>query len=654
MLAEARLCAHAATGEILRDEHGKPVLQCMCGSVLCCRTNPQLPFFTEGGSFWSNNTADFLAAARGTPGLTGLRNRCRDVGYESVAMIPLRSGAEIIGLLQLNDRRSGLFTAETIRFFEGLGASIGIVLLRQREESALRESEMRFHKIFAETPVGVSLQTMPGGRFLATNPTLCRMLGYSETELLRLSFQDITHPEYRESDLAAARQLWEGTLAQYKVEKRYLTKTGEFFWGAATVTVIHDENGHPLHMLVLVENIDARKRAEEEKEKLQAQLAQVQKMESVGRLAGGVAHDFNNLLTGILGYAQLCREQIDDNHPIAEWLDSITASAKRSANLTSQLLAFARKQVIAPQVVNLNEAVTATLALLRPLVGEEITIDWQPGAGLAAIKLDPAQLDQVLTNLAIRARDATRGIGTIFIKTANATMDDGFCASHPGTLPGEYVRLTFRDTGVEMAPETLAHIFEPFFAAHSKGIVGAGLGMATVFGIVKQNGGFIDVASTPAHGTTFQIYWPQCAAAAVAQPPAIASRTSTQVPDNRRTTILLAEDDESVRDITQMFLSSLGYSVLVADGPESALRLAAEHPGEIQLLLTDVIMPGMNGRDLAYRLAGTRPNTRYLFISGFTADVLTQRGALESGVHFLPKPFTRESLDRKIRECLQA
>ena len=645
--AENHLCARNAVGEIVRDDAGNPVLECMCGNILRCRTNPQLPYFTEGGSFWSNRTTDIQAATSAKDRPLYARNHCHAAGYESVALIPLRSGKEIIGLLQLNDRRRDQFTPGIIRFFEGLGASIGIALFRQHEEELLRESEARFHKIFDEGPLGTVLVNYSTGRFVKVNAAFCQMLGYTEQELERLTFVDVTHPEHRSQDVAAIKRLWDGIIPQYKTEKRYLKKNGESVWGSLTATLVRDEKEKPLYMLSMIENISERKRAEAEQAKLQGQLAQAQKMESVGRLAGGVAHDFNNLLMGIMGYAQLCREKIEPGHPICEWLDDITAGAKRSANLTSQLLAFARKQTIAPKVMDLNAAISGTVALLRRLIGEDIAINWRPGAAIGPVKLDPSQLDQVLTNLAVNARDAINGTGVITIETENATLDEVYCAEHPGASPGNYVLLTFRDTGCGMDRETLVHIFEPFFTTKGVG-QGTGLGLATVYGIAKQNGGFIDVSSEPGQGTVFKIYW----ARFTSQPAPLVAGETHPVAFHGHETILLVEDDESVRDITHLFLTDLGYTILEAEDPEKALRLATQYPGEIHLLLTDVIMPGMNGKDLAQRLSELRPSIKRLFISGFTADVLAQRGILQDNLNFLAKPFTRDDLAGKLRECL--
>jgi PAS domain S-box-containing protein len=382
--------------------------------------------------------------------------------------------------------------------------------------------------------------------------------------------------------------------------------------------------------------------------RLQVQLAQAQKMESVGRLAGGVAHDFNNLLMGIMNYVELCRDRIPPDHRVREYLDEIMQDAQRSADLVRQLLAFARKQTIAPKVMDLNDAVAGTLRMLRRLLGEDIDLVWVPGPEPAVVKLDPSQLGQVLANLTVNARDAIAGVGRLTIECRNITIDPAYCAEHLGATPGPYAVLTVSDTGCGMDEETLSHLFEPFFTTKEVG-EGTGLGLATVYGVARQNGGFIEVSSEPQQGTTFRIYLPRHLAGTAAEPAA-------RPPGARRPggaeTILLAEDERSVRVTLQRFLAALGYTVLAAPSAEEALRLAAAHPGTIHLLVTDVVMPGMSGHDLAARLASARPGIKRLYISGYTSNAIAHRGVLDQDVHFLPKPFTRDELAQTVRDVL--
>ncbi len=391
-----------------------------------------------------------------------------------------------------------------------------------------------------------------------------------------------------------------------------------------------------------------RRRTEEEKGRLQAQLLQAHKMESVGRLAGGVAHDFNNMLQVILGNTALALSQTQPGDPVHEDLLEIQKSAFRSADLTRQLLAFARKQTISPRILDLNETVSGMLKMLRRLIGEDIDLVWSPGNGLWPVKMDPAQVDQILANLAANARDAITGPGSLSLGTANVTLANADVLSQPDVAAGDYVSLSVSDTGRGMSPEVLEHLFEPFYTTKEVG-KGTGLGLATVFGIVKQNGGFIQVRSEPGIGTTFKIHLRRADAADAgeATKAAIAPRPGTE-------TILLVEDEAQVLNLGARILRQQGYTVLTASAPEKAIALATQHQARIHLLVTDVVMPGMNGRELKNRLDALHPGMGCLFMSGYTADVIAHSGVLEAGVHFLEKPFTVQSLTTKIRELLDA
>ncbi len=391
-----------------------------------------------------------------------------------------------------------------------------------------------------------------------------------------------------------------------------------------------------------------RKRAEEEREKLQAELTQSQKMESIGRLAGGVAHDFNNMLQVVLGNTEIAMEKVGSDTPLRANFEEIQDAARRSADLTRQLLAFARKQIIAPKVLDLNDAVADMLNILQRLIGEDIDLSWQPGAGLWFVKMDPGQAHQVLANLCVNARDAVAGVGKLNIETKNVSVAADYCADHAEATPGPYVTLVVSDDGCGMDQETLAHIFEPFFTTKGVG-EGTGLGLSTVYGIVKQNGGFVSVYSEPGHGTTFRIYLPRFGGEQCGREDA---ETREKITGGRET-ILLVEDEASVREITARLLKQFGYTVLTAETPAVALRLAAEHGGAVELLISDVVMPGISGRDLAAKLTEEYPGMKCLFISGYTASVIAHRGILDEDVHFLAKPFTGYDIARKVREVLK-
>jgi CheY-like chemotaxis protein len=360
-----------------------------------------------------------------------------------------------------------------------------------------------------------------------------------------------------------------------------------------------------------------------------------------------VAHDFNNLLMGMMNYVELCRDELPPGHPARCYLDEITHDAQRSAAITQQLLAFARKQVITPKVLDMNDVLAGMLKMLGHLMGEDIALIWMPGAPLWPVSIDPGQLDQILANLCVNARDAIAGVGRVTIETANTRLDQAYCATQPEAVPGDYVRLAVGDSGCGMSEDVLAHIFEPFYTTKEVG-KGTGLGLATVYGIVEQNHGHIAVHSEVGKGTTFHLYLPRAAAAAPAGAVAVAP---VALPRGTET-ILVAEDEKSVRVTSCRFLELLGYTVLAAATPTEALRLAGAHTGPIHLLLTDVIMPGMNGPDLAGLLAEGRPKLKCLFMSGYTAEVMMRRGMLGAGRPFLSKPFSRDDLARKVREML--
>ena len=397
----------------------------------------------------------------------------------------------------------------------------------------------------------------------------------------------------------------------------------------------------------IISDITERKQAEQEKAKLQDQLLQSQKMESVGRLAGGVAHDFNNMLGVIIGHAEIAMDQVDPAQPLHADLQEIRTAAERSADLTRQLLAFARKQVVSPKVLDINETVEGMLKMLRRLIGEDIHLAWLPGVDVWPVKVDLSQIDQLLANLCINARDAIAGVGRLTIETENISFDEDYCADHAGFVPGEFVLLVVSDDGCGMDKETMDKIFEPFFTTKGVG-KGTGLGLATIYGIVKQNSGFINVYSEPDQGTTFRIYLPHHKGQAEQ------ARTEVAVEPVLRghETILLVEDEPTLLELSKLLLETQGYRVLAAGTPGEAIRLAGENTGEIHLIMTDVVMPEMNGRDLAKNLLALYPHLKCLFTSGYTANVIAHHGVLDENVQFIQKPFSRKDLAAKVREAL--
>ena len=393
--------------------------------------------------------------------------------------------------------------------------------------------------------------------------------------------------------------------------------------------------------------ITERKLEEKEKEKLEAQLSQSRKMEAIGQLAGGIAHDFNNMLSIITGYSQMALKCLEPSDPNYAYFKAILDAGHHSADLTRQLLAFASKQIVAPKVLDLNDTIASMLKMLQRLIGENIQLTWKPAANLWKIKMDPSQIDQILANLLVNARDAISDVGKVTIVTANTEVGESFCKAYPDSIQGKYVVLSVSDNGCGMEKKTLEHIFEPFFTTKEFG-KGTGLGLATVFGIVKQNNGFINASSEPGKGTTFKIYLPRH----VSENAGSDGNAKVQEILMGTETVLLVEDEESMCRIVKVQLEGLGYTVLSACIPPEAIMLAEEYKGDIHLLLIDVVMPEMSGRDLRDRIISMRPDIKCLFMSGYTIDIIAGNGVLHEGIHFIQKPFSAEVLSAKLRKAL--
>jgi PAS domain S-box-containing protein len=424
-------------------------------------------------------------------------------------------------------------------------------------------------------------------------------------------------------------------------EMAIVPKDGEARMVVASGRPIIDERGRRLGAVVAMQDVTEQKR-------LEAQLRQALKMEAVGRLAGGVAHDFNNLLGVIIGYGQIVLGRMAADDPQRDKIDQIVSAADRAASLTRQLLAFSRKQVVEPRVLDLNDLLKEMEKMLRRLIGEDIELVAAFAPRIGRVKADPGQIEQIVMNLAVNARDAMPVGGRLTIETADAELDDAYARRHPGARPGRYVMLGVTDTGAGMSPEVQARIFEPFFTTKEMGH-GTGLGLATVYGIVKQNDGFIEVQSEPERGATFKVYLPRVDQAADRP----ARRGTTATPRGTET-VLVVEDEERVRDVIRQALEGYGYTVLLAEGAEQALEIGGRRETGIDLLLTDVILPRMNGREVARRIVALRPSIRVLYMSGYTDSGIVQHGILGEGVAFLQKPFPLTTLARKVREVLDA
>jgi PAS domain S-box-containing protein len=520
---------------------------------------------------------------------------------------------------------------------------------RKQAEASIRVSEERLKFVLEGSQLGFWDWNIETGEVIR-NEQWAAMLGYTLKEITATVNQwaDLQHPDDRQAAAQSIQDHLNGLSPAHKVEYRLLARDGQYKWILDQAKIVsRNSQGKPLRMSGTHTDITPRKQAEAEREKLQAQLSQSQKMESVGRLAGGVAHDFNNMLNVILGYAELAMDDMAQDNPVYGALQEILNAARRSADITRQLLAFARKQTIAPKVLDLNETVEGMLKMLRRLIGENISLAWLPTPDIWPVRMDPSQLDQILANLCVNARDAISDVGKITIETGKAVFDESYCADHHGFIPGDYVMLAVSDNGSGMTPEILENLFEPFYTTKDVG-QGTGLGLATVYGIVRQNNGFINVYSELEKGTTFRIYLSRHRDNAE-QSSQQETRTSTT---RGSETILLVEDEPAILKMTAVMLERQGYTVLRADTPTRAIHLAHAHAGEIHLLMTDVVMPEMNGKDLAGYLRATYPNLKCLFMSGYTANVIAHHGVLEKGVNFIQKPFSRQELAASVRKSL--
>lgn len=461
-------------------------------------------------------------------------------------------------------------------------------------------------------------------------------------------FLNAIHPDDR--DLVS--QAYSASVANkepYSIEHRLLMRDGRVKYVEERGMTHYDADGKPLRSIGTVRDISKERLAALERASLERQLQRAQRMESIGRLAGGVAHDFNNMLGVIIGHVDIAIDELPPNHPIRLNLQEIGKAAQRSKDLTKHLLAFARKQTIAPRVLDMNEAVGSMLKMLQRLIGEDIELMWLPANEVWPVVVDPSQVDQILANLCVNARDAIADVGKVTIETTNVTFDADYCASHVGFALGDYVRLTVSDNGCGMEREILDHIFEPFFTTKEAGS-GTGLGLAMVYGVVKQNNGFINVYSEPGQGTTFTIYLPRY----LGEEKTVPVDRAAVPPKLGNEYVLLVEDEPSLLAIFAVILAKHGYTVLPAYTPDEALQLATAHAGKIHLLLTDVVMPSMNGRELARRVGEIIPGIKRLFMSGYTANVIAHHSVLDKGVEFIQKPFSETELASKVRAVLDA
>jgi two-component system cell cycle sensor histidine kinase/response regulator CckA len=514
------------------------------------------------------------------------------------------------------------------------------ITARKQASEALRLSEVSFRSVIENAPYGI-YRAQASGKLLLANPALQKMLGYeSQAELLQLNLAADVYLDPLENE--RVNEIFTNQKEFTEVQVDWKRKDGKPIKARCTGWFVKPVGGGAAYFEVFAEDVT-------EKWLLERQLRMAQKMEAVGRLSGGIAHDFNNLLGVIIGYSQVLKRTLPPGTAFLEHAEEIEKAGQRAAALTRQLLAFSRQQVLAPAVLNLNSLISEMQKLLPRLIGEDIEIVMVLDPAIGRVKADQGQLEQVIMNLAVNARDAMPDGGKVVITTTNVSLDEAWTRLHPGSKVGDYVMLAVADTGTGIDSETLAHIFEPFFTTKERG-KGTGLGLATVYGVVKQSGGYVSVESAPGKGASFQIYLPR-----IEEPVSVAEPVAPIVEAFRGAeTILLVEDADALRKLTHMLLEQHGYRVLVAANGAAALQLVEEKPESINLLLTDVIMPGLNGRALAGRLQLRQPGLKVLYMSGYTDDAIADHGVLAAGIQLLHKPFSEENLIHKVREVLDA
>jgi len=652
--AERYLCARDATGQLQRDSEGNPVLECMCGNVIVGRTDPSLPFFTEGGSFWTNSTTELLVSTTEEDHQIRTRNRCNAEGYESVALIPLRSDDHIIGLLQLNDRKQGMFTSEMILFLEGIGASIGIALARKQAGDALREQHSFRTGIIERAAEGLcvchDIPEYPHISFTVWNDRMTEITGYTMEEINHLGWYQTLYPDPETQEKARARmermrqgddlhaEEWEITRADG--EKRVLTIS----------TSLLETGDGIAHVLALMNDITQHKRAEEERRRLEVQVQQTQKLESLGVLAGGIAHDFNNLLTGILGNADLALLSLSPVSPARDNIEQIESASRRAADLCRQMLAYSGRGQFVVQALDLNEVVREMAHLLEVSISKKIVLKYDLAANLPSVEADVTQMRQVIMNLITNASEAIGDqSGFIAVKTAAIECDEGYLAETylDQRLPGGlYVSIEISDTGCGMDGETIGKIFDPFFTTK---FTGRGLGLAAVLGIVRGHSGALKVYSETGRGTAFRILLPSSDQSA-----GTAREEPAQVEGWRgEGTLLVVDDEETVRNIAKSMLETFGLTVLTASDGRDAVNTFRERADEIDLVLLDLTMPQMDGEEAFRELRRIKDDVRVILSSGYNEQDVTNRFAGKGLSGFIQKPYQVATLLEKVRGLLE-
>lgn len=575
----------------------------------------------------------------------------RKAGIQSLILVPLLSQDKIIGILGFFTKTPQAYTPKELRLAERVADQIAGAIANsqlfedlKKSQEALRQSEERYRSILDNIEDGY-YEVDLAGNFTFFNDSLCQMLGYQKEEMAGLNDRQYTDQENARKIYQIFNNVYRTGQPAKQFEAEVIRKDGTKRNVELSVSLIRNNSGEPIGFRGIVRDITERKKAEKEMVDLQEQFRQAQKMEAIGQLAGGIAHDFNNALTLIRTCSQLALLDLKEADPLREKFEMINRATEQSANLTRQLLAFSRRQVMEMKVVDLNDLIREMDKMLRRVIGEDIELVNNLAEDLGRVRVDPGQMEQVIINLAVNARDAMPKGGRLTIETANVRLDEGYVNGHVGVNPGDYIRLTVSDTGIGMTPEVRRRIFEPFFTTKEKG-KGTGLGLSTVYGIVKQSGGYIYVYSEPGMGAAFKIYLPR-----VEEELEKELAGPQELPQGKET-ILVVEDEKDVRSLLVQILRKQGYKVIEAENGGAAFDACAHHKGKINLLLTDVVMPGMSGRELAEKLLCWQPEMKVLYISGYTDDAMIRYGVLEAGMNFMQKPFSMEALAQKVRQVL--
>jgi PAS domain S-box-containing protein len=562
----------------------------------------------------------------------------RQHGLRSAYVVPIVHQGQLLGVLALNGRAPFDLDPEDRELLESFVGQAALAIRNARLYAEARGARDFLRSIAEHSPAGI-VTTDVRGRITYWSPRAQELLGYRPDEVLGRPVA-----EFQRGGREAARDLMRRLRAEDRIrehEAEILARDGRWMECRFALAMLRDAAGGEIGTLAILEDTSERKR-------LEAQLRQAQKMEAVGRLAGGIAHDFNNLLAVIMGHSDLIKSVLRKGDALAHDVEQIRRASERAASLTRQLLAFSRRQFLQPQVIDVNTLVGNLATMLRRLIGEDVQLELRLDPGAGRVSADPGQLEQVVMNLTVNARDAMPQGGRVVLETAPVTLDQAFVTAHPGSAAGAHVRLSIHDTGYGMGPDVLAHLFEPFFTTKEPGR-GTGLGLSTVYGIVKQHRGYIDVTSEPGRGSSFGVYLPRVEAKAAPDRPT----PREPVRPGGRETVLFVEDEVALRDLMHRVLTKGGYRVLAAGDGLEALALVEGHPQRIDLVVTDVIMPRMSGPELAARLRARDPGIRLLYVSGYTADQLrSAQTDLGADATLLPKPFTSDGLLRKVREVL--